>query len=104
MQHLDPVGGHQRQVGQILVGQHDHVAGGQLVALGDVGVRDLLPVQRADPAELDPGAVLTVNLAEGDVPLLRRGVELHRDHDQAEGDRTGPYAAHGLHLPRLAAC
>ena len=102
VQHLDPVRGHQRQVGQVLVGQHHHVAGGQFVALGDVGVRDFLPVERADPAELDPGPVLAVHLAEGDVTLLRRGVELHRDHDQAERDRTGPYAAHGLHLPRLA--
>jgi len=36
VQHLDPVGGHQRQVGQVLVGEHHHVAGRQLVALGDV--------------------------------------------------------------------
>ena len=102
VQHLDPVGGHQRQVGQVLVGQHHHVARGQLVALRDIGVRDFLPVERADPAELDPGSVLAVHLTEGDIALLRRGVEFHRDHDQAERDGTGPYAAHGLHLPRLA--
>ena len=101
MQDLDPVRGHQREVGQVLVGEHHHVAGGQLVALGDVGVGDFLPVQGADAAELDPGAVLAVHLPEGDVTLLGRRVELHRDHDQPEGDGTGPYAAHGIHLPRL---
>ena len=74
MQHLDPVRGHQRQVGQVLVGQHHHVAGGQLVALGDVGVGDLFPVEGAEAAELDPGPVLAVHLAEGYVTLLRRGV------------------------------
>jgi hypothetical protein len=102
MQDLDPVRGHQREVGEILVRHHYHVAGRQLVPLRDVGVRDFLAVQRAEPAELDPAAVLPVDLAERDIPLLRRRVELHRDHDQAKGDGTGPYAAHGLHLPRLA--
>jgi hypothetical protein len=84
VQDLDPVRGDQREVGQVLVGEHHHVAGGQLVALGHVGVGDLLPVQGAEPAELDPGPVLAVDLPEGDVPLLGRRVELHRDHDQAK--------------------
>ena len=37
MQDLDVVRGDQREVGQVLVGQHYHVAGGQFVALGHVG-------------------------------------------------------------------
>ena len=64
VQHLDAAGGGQRQLGEILVGQHDHLAVRQLIPLGHVGERDLLAVQRADPAEMDPAAVLGVHLAE----------------------------------------
>ncbi len=66
------------QVGEVVVGQHDHVAGGQFVALGDVGVGDLLAVDRADALVADAPAVLAVHLVEGDVLLLGRRVELDR--------------------------
>ena len=102
MQDLDAVRGDQREVGQVLVGQHYHVAGGQFVALGHVGVGDLLAVQGAEPAELDPGPVLAVDLAEGDVTLLGRRVELHRDHDQAERDGPRPICCAWSSPTRLA--
>ncbi len=53
----DPRAG-QRQVGEVLVGEHDRLAAGQLVALGDVGVRHLLAVGLGDPLVPDARAVL----------------------------------------------
>ena len=84
VQHVDPLGRRQRQLLQVVVGQHHDVAGGQLVALGHVGVGDLLAVKRAEPAVLDPAAVLGVDLPERHVTLLGGSVELDRDHDHAE--------------------
>ena len=84
VQHVDPLGRRQRQFLQVVVGQHHDVPGGKLVALGNVGVRDLLAVKRAEPAVLDPAAVLGVDLPERHVTLLGGSVELDRDHDHAE--------------------
>jgi hypothetical protein len=84
-----------RQLGQVVVGEDDHLAVLGLVALGDVGVGDLLAVDRADPLVLDPAPVLGVHLAERHVVALGRRVELHRDADQAERDGTLPDRTHG---------
>jgi hypothetical protein len=66
------VGARERQVLQVIVRQHHHVAGGELVPLGHVGVRHLLAVDRADALELNPPAVLFMHLTEGDITLLGR--------------------------------
>ena len=87
------------QLGHVVVGEDDHLAVLGLVALGDVGVRDLLAVDRADPLVLDPAAVLGVHLAERHVVRLGRGVELHRHADQPERDRALPDRTHRLLLP-----
>src|SRR5690606_23525710 len=79
--------------------QHHHLAGGQLISLGDVGVGHLLAVDRTDPPVADAPAVGAVDLVEGHVLLLGGRIELHRDHDQPEGDRARPDAAHRLSLP-----
>ena len=55
---------------------------------------------RADPLVLDPAAVLGVHLAERDVVVLGRGVELHGHADQPEGHGALPDRSHGL-LARL---
>ena len=82
------------QLGQVVVGEDDHLAVLGLVALGDVGVRDLLAVDRADALVLDPPAVLGVHLPERHVVGLGGGVELHGHADQPEGDRALPDRTH----------
>ena len=75
---------------------------GEEVAYADIakgyetedGEMVILTVEGADPLVLDPAAVLGVDLAERHVVALGRGVELHRDTDQAEGDGTLPDRAH----------
>src|SRR5690606_5336733 len=94
LQHVDPAGGAERQLGEVLVGQDHDLAGGQLVPLGDLAVRDLRAVDGADPLVLDPPAVGAVHLVEGDVLLLGRREQLHRDGDQPERDGALPDAPH----------
>jgi hypothetical protein len=84
VQHVDPVRGGERQVLEVLVRKYHDVAGGELVALGHVGVRHFLAVYGTHPAILNSPAVLAVHLPERDVTLLGRRVELDRDHDHPE--------------------
>ena len=90
----DLLRGPARQVGEVLVGEHDHVAVLGLVALGDVVVRHLLAVDGAGALVLDPPAVLAVDLAELHVVVLGRRVEPDRHVDQAEGDGALPDRSH----------
>ena len=94
LQHLDLAAGAQRQVVEVLVGEDDDLAVGQLVALGDVAVLDLFAVDRADPLVLDPAAVGGVHLVEADVLVLGRGVQLHADADEAERHGPAPDRSH----------
>ena len=87
-----------RQLGHVVVGEDDHLAVLGLVALGDVGVGHLLPVEGADALVLDPAAVLGVHLAERHVVALGRGVELHRHRHQAEGDCALPDRSHEVSM------
>ena len=61
-----------------------------LVALDDLGVVDLFPVDRAHPLVADPAAVRLVELVEPEA--LRLGGRIHPDGDgdQPEGDRPLP--------------
>lgn len=102
MQHLDAVRGGQRQFGQVLVGEHHHLAVGQFVPLGHVGVRNLFAVDRANPAKPDPPPVLPVDLAERDVPVLGRGIKPDGNHDEPERDLASPHGTHDACVPRLA--
>ena len=101
-QHLDLAAGAQRQLVEVLVGEDDDLAVGQLVALGDVAVLDLFAVDRADPLVLDPPAVGGVHLVEADVLVLGRGVQLHADADEAEGHGPAPDRSHAAPLPSRA--
>ena len=97
--------GRRGQALHVLVGEDDHLAVLGLVALGDVGVGDLLAVDRADALVLDPAAVLGVHLTERDVVRLGRGVQLHRHADQPEGHRAlpdRPHARSSRRRPRTA--
>ena len=93
-QHLDLAPGRQRQLVEVLVGEDDDLAVGQLVALGDVAVLDLFAVDRADPLVLDPAAVGGVHLVEADVLVLGGRVQLHADADQAERHGPAPDRSH----------
>ena len=96
LQHLDgPLTG-ERQVREVVVGEHDGLPGRQLVALGDLGVRHLLAVRLGDPLVADPAAVAAAHLMEGHVAFLGRAVELDRDRDEAEGDGALPDRSHGF--------
>ena len=85
----------QRQVGEVLVGEDDDLAAGELVALGDVVVGDLLAVDRADPLVLDPAAVARGAPGGSGCPSPRwpsRASPAMRH--QPEGDRALPDRAH----------
>jgi hypothetical protein len=74
-----------------LVLLQDHVlARGDLVALHDLLVGDLLVLLRAEPPVLDARPVLEVNLVEVDRLGLRRRVQLHRDMHDPDGQRPVP--------------
>ena len=87
-------GGGQRQVGEVLVGEDDHLAAAEVVALGDVVVGDLFAADRAGALVPDPAAVVAVHLVEPDVLLLGGRVQLHRDRHQPERDRALPDRPH----------
>ncbi len=75
--------GGQREVGQVLFGQHHHAARWQFMTPGDVREGYLCPAGGADPPQRDPAAILLVHLVERDLMLLGSGVQLHRDSDHA---------------------
>jgi hypothetical protein len=87
-----------RELGEVVVGEHHHLAVVGLVALGDVGVLDLLAVDAAHALVADPPAVLGVHLAEGDVVALGGGVQLDRHADQPERHRALPDRPRHLRL------
>ena len=93
----------ERQVLEVLVGEDDDLAVGQLVALGDVAVLDLFAVDRADPLVLDPSAVGGVHLVEADVLVLGGGVQLHADADEAERHGPAPDRSHAAPSRRAPA-
>lgn len=76
------VGGRRRQ---LLLGQDRVLAVGDLMALDDLLVRDLLVLLHAEPAVLDARPVGQVHLVEGDALRCRRGVQLDGDGDVPEG-------------------
>ena len=84
-----------------LVGLDDHVAvGAQLVALDDVLVGHLVAGRRVDALLLDAHPRLRVQLVEANGLATDGAVELHRNGDEAEGDRTGPNGSrHATHSP-----
>ena len=90
-----------RQVGEVVVGEHDHLAVLGLVPLGDVVVRDLLAVDRAEPPVADAAAVLAVHLPELHVVVLGGGVEPDGHVDEPERDRALPDRAHRASPPSL---
>src|SRR5690606_29909888 len=92
---------HRRELGEVVVVEHDHLAVLGLVSLGDVGVVDLLAVEAADALVADPAALLGVHLAEGDVLALGRRIQLHRHADQSVGHRALPYRRHVALLRRV---
>ena len=94
LEHLDLVAGAQGHVLEVLVGEDDDLAVGQLEALGDVAVLDLFAVDRADPLVLDAAAVGGVHLVEADVLVLGGGVQLHGDADESEGHGSAPDRSH----------
>ena len=63
---------------------HDHLAVGKFVALADVGVLHFLAVALGYPLVADARAIGVADLTEGYVVLLGRGVQLHRDADEAK--------------------
>src|SRR5450759_5204560 len=88
----------ERNLLEVLVGDHDVLVGRVLVALDRVAARDDRLVRGAPDLHLDPRPVRGVEHVEADRVLgLGRRVELDRDRDQAELDRALPYrACHAL--------
>ena len=82
------------QRGQVLVGEHDHLPVGRLVALGDVIEGHDVTANAAHPLVADLPAIGPVDLAEGDVMVLGRRVELDGHIDQPEGHRALPHRPH----------
>jgi hypothetical protein len=79
---------------EILLAEGDQLAVVGLVALDDVGVLDLLAVDRARALVLDPSTVGRVHLVEPDVVVGRGRVRLDRHADQTERDGAAPHRAH----------
>ena len=102
LQHVHHAGTGQWQVGEVFVGEHNRLPRGQLIALGDVGVGHLFAVGLGHPAVPDTRSVGAPYLMEADVLLLRRGVQLHPDTDQPEGDAALPDRAHDAGSPGMS--
>ena len=94
----------ERDLVQVLVRDHHVLVGGVLVALHGLAAGDDLLVLGAPDLHLDPREVLLVEHVEADgVVGLGRGVELHRDGDEAELDGPFPHRACHGHAPSRAA-
>ena len=91
---VDLPAGAGRQLGEVLVGEHDGAPVVALVGLGDVGVGHLLAIDVADPLVPDPPAVLGVDLVEPDVLLLGGGVQLDGHVHQSERHGAFPDRSH----------
>jgi hypothetical protein len=104
LHHVDLVAAGHRQLVQILVGEDHQLAVAGLVALGDVGVVDLLAAHAAGALVPDPAAVLAVYLVEPDIVLLGCREQPDRHVDQPEGHGTLPDRPHcdESSLPRSA--
>ena len=87
---VDGVGGPWLQRGQVVLGDHHVAALGDLVALRDGLGWHLAAVLGVHLAGPDPRAVARVDLIEPDVPLGDGRVQLHRDVDETEADRSAP--------------
>ena len=87
-----------------LVAREGHVVvRGDLIALDDLVVGDLLVGALRDPAVAHPGIVGLAQFVEADRLARDRAVELDRDVEEPEGDRSGPdCACHGPHSSRDA--
>ena len=94
LQHVDRARRRQRQVGEVLIGQDDHLAAAEVVPLGDVVVGDLFAIDRAHPLVFDAAAILAVHLVEANVLLFRRGIQFYRDGHESEGHRALPDGPH----------
>src|SRR4029450_8363577 len=68
-------------------------------ALDDLGVVDLVTVDRAHPLVADPAAVGLVQLVEAEALRLGGPIPPHGDGDQAEGDRSLPDRLHEARPP-----
>ena len=75
---------------QLLRRDHHVPVRGDLEALHDVLVGDLLPILGADPLLLDPGVVGVVELVEPHGLLRNRAVELHGHVHEPEADCASP--------------
>jgi ATP-dependent DNA ligase len=95
------VAGRRRQGVEVLVAERDQLAVLGLEALDDVGVVDLLAVERAGALVLDAAAVGAVHLVEPDVVVGGRRVQLDRHADQPEGDGSAPHRPHGCQHDRV---
>jgi hypothetical protein len=86
---------------EVLVGQVDLLAVGDLVRLDDLIRRDFLPLLLADLLVADRRPVLLVDEMELEGVLVDGGVHLHRRVDEPKGDASGPdRAGHTSRVPR----
>ena len=74
------------ELGQLVAAQRHVLVGGELVALDDVVVGDLLAVGLGDALVAHAGAVLLAQLAEAHGLLRDRAVQLHGHVQQPEAD------------------
>ena len=79
-----------RQLFQLLRLDHDVLVVVDLVALGDLLVRNFPAGLLRDALVPDARACLLVDLMERDVLRLHRGEKLHGDADEPEVDRAAP--------------
>jgi hypothetical protein len=80
----------QRRRFEVFLRQDDEAALLVLVALHQLVPRDRLALARADAFELDGGLVFGVKHPEAGTRVADRGVQLNRDVDETEGDRSFP--------------
>lgn len=100
---VDRVGRLGQELGEIRLIHRDVGALGDLVPLHDLGVGNLRAIHLVDALLADPCVVPTIDLVEPHPLLGDGGVELHRDVDESEADRTTPDGAwHTDQYPRAA--
>ncbi len=100
LQDRDLVAALLRQRGDVLLGDHHHLAAVCLVGLGDVPVLHHLVALTADTLVLDPTVVCCVHLMKLQVVVLGGAVNLHGHVDQTERDRTLPDGTHETSMPK----
>ena len=101
VQNVDRFGLFERSGLEVLVGEDDEFTFLVLVAFDDLVPGNCFPIGTADALVLDGREIFLVQQSEADMICAHRGLQLHRDVDEAECQRALPDCGHSCTSSRF---